>query len=142
MYSQQAVRLTGMKVLPGTSCSRRVTMPVSVTTMNSCAALSRARWTMPSVEYSCNSGRAPRIFVEQPHSGWMSSSASGYAACWSVTSSGRMASCTWQAPSQTSMARPVARMTCAARKRSGANRTGTSAGRFCTICTAFPLVQQ
>ncbi len=71
---------------------------------------------MPSVESTCvrrpiasSCAAAYMHWLAQPHSGWMSRSASGRASSVRATSSLRMPACTWHSPGQIFILRPVTR---------------------------------
>src|SRR5699024_7443380 len=79
-----------MESLSGFSLRMRCRMPVSVATTNSSASDSVARFSMPLVEWIWPSSQSKYIAdfimqeVDHPHSGWISTSASGYSFCFSL----------------------------------------------------------
>ncbi len=125
-------------------------MPTSVAT-RTLSALVRLAWSsMPPVDrmLTLSAGTAPsparyRADVAQPHSGWMNSSASGWAVAVAASWSPLMPACTWHSPAQTcTLSLPVSRRTCAPRNWSGQNSTSVSAGMEATTSTALDDVQQ
>ena len=103
----------------------------------------RARCTIPSVESTCvvarrvpaSSTAAYMHWLAQPHSGWISRSASGPLVAASLaTSSGRMPAWTWHSPGQIFILRPVTRSRYAPRNMSGRNRISRSAGTASITC--------
>ena len=149
MYGQTAASDAARKRLPGESCSMRWMIPTSVATMKVLAADAAARRTIPSVEVTTVAGprRSPddiRYSVDEvhPHSGWISSSASGCSRRMASRRSGWMPACTWHSPIQTCIFRPVTRSRWAPRNISGQKRISRSAGIERITASAFDEVQQ
>src|SRR6266498_5543223 len=100
-------------------------MPVSVATKNLLADDCFDSATIPPVDriFVRSAGRTPSdsryiAAVEQPHSGWMRSSASGFASAFSRISTAPIPAWTWHSPIHRCIFRPVCRSTCAPRNRS------------------------
>ena len=108
MNRHTAAGLTGSHCTRGLARRSWCSMPVSVATSTVPAVVDRAASSMPPVDRILvrSRGRSPcsvchRAAVEQPHSGWMNSSASGVLAALRRSSPGLMPAWTWHSPIQT-----------------------------------------
>ncbi len=111
-------------------------MPLSVATINSLAGLARAYSSKAAVEPTLSA----RSRTGRRHSGWASTGASGCAAFSSAIRSGEKRSCTWQAPSHSTISRSVTELMYEPRLRSGPKIIFSSAGNDSTIRRALLLV--